>query len=165
MLWRAQQLCWDVALAGHQRHRMITMQGVSETQGPFLLPQQLASDKHRAAPFKQLVLVKVSEKLLLVILFVPTLQMLRMLREQAMCLQQLGVPGVTHSSDDLQPCPPGWRARACMGRASLTLAHTHSAIHAGEGTRAYTALHPRGEGKRTRVSIQASHETCWPPGL
>lgn len=73
MLWRAQQLCWDVALAGHQHHRMITMQGVSETQGPFLLPQQLASDKRRAAPFKQLVLVKVSEKLLLVHPFCPHL--------------------------------------------------------------------------------------------
>ena len=52
---------------------MITMQGVSETQGPFLLPQQLASDKRRAAPFKQLVLVKVSEKLLLVHPFCPHL--------------------------------------------------------------------------------------------
>lgn len=42
--------------------------------------------------------------------------MLRSLREQVMCLQQLGITGVAHGSDGLQLCPPEQSLGPAWGR-------------------------------------------------
>lgn len=85
-------------------------------QGPFLSPQQLASDKYPAAPFKQLVPFKVSEKLPFVPLFCPHLTDAEKTERTSDVLKQLGFAGVTRSSEDLQMCPPGWSPGPAWGR-------------------------------------------------
>ena len=105
----------------HQRRRVITVRGVSEMQGPFLLLQGPASDKCRAAPFKQLVPFKVSEKLPCVHPFCPHLTDAEKPERTSDVLAAVRDHRRGPRLRWLAAMPPGTEPGACMGPALLTL--------------------------------------------